>query len=193
MRQRRRGRGCLTALLALLVLAALALGIDYGADALLFAPWAYGILGRPTLTGGWDGTLRTLGGTQYAVYLQLNRSQSSRGTFLNSRGRADLDGHLSWCARGVPSATSRVYGTANRSASIVILEASAPPHPRPGLLPYEFRGAWHGSTLVLHVLFRVYNGHAYVYSTAIPDEVRAVRLALQKRGYSAYQAACARI
>jgi hypothetical protein len=72
----------------------------------------------------------------------------------------------------------------------VNLEAAELRNPPPGLVPLDFRGAWHSSTLVLHVVFTLYQNHAYVYSTVIPDEVRPVRLTLHKRGYSAYQATC---
>jgi hypothetical protein len=170
-----------------------ALGLDYGSDYLFFAPWAYGILGQPTLTGGWSGSLKTHSGVQYVIYLQLNRDRTSRGIGLNTRGQADIDGQISWCAHGIPSTTSTLFGTANRSASVVRFEAGELRNPPPGLFPIHFQGAWHGSTLVLHVRFYLYQNHGYVYSTAIPDEVRSVRLPLHKRDYSVYQAACARI
>ena len=191
MRQRRRRFGCLTSLLGGVAIVALAVAVFYAADALLYAPWAYGILG-PTLTGDWGGTVRTSGGTHYVLYLELNRKRTSHGTPINTRGRANIDGHLSWCAPGMPNTTAGLYGSANRSASIVSFEVGAPAHPHPGLLPFQFRGAFHGSTLVLRVRFRLYRNHAYVYSTAIPDEVKSVRLTLRKQGYSTYQAACAR-
>lgn len=191
--RRRRGCGCLTGLLTLIIVVALYLGFDYGSDALVYAPWAYGIFGRATLTGAWNGALTTPSGAQYAVYLQLNRSQSSRGSFLHSSrtGRAYIDGHISWCARGVPSTTYAFSGTANRSASIVRMEAQSPPHPRAGLLPFTFQGAWHGSTLVLQARFRRYNGHAFVYTSTNPDDTRAVGITLHKNGHDAYLAACA--
>lgn len=176
-------------LLTVPILFALAFGLNYAADALIFAPWAYGILGRATLTGSWNGALTTHSGVPYAVYLQLNRSHAA----LSSPRAPDIDGHVSWCAWGIPSTTSTVSGTADRSASNIRLDAHEPAHPHLGLRPSNFQGAWHGSTLVLHVLFEWYNGHAYVSSSSIPDEFNAVPLTLHKGGYRAYQAACARI
>jgi hypothetical protein len=93
----------------------------------------------------------------------------------------------------MPNTTATVYGFANRSASSITLEANESTHPHRGLLPFELHGAFHDPTLVLHVKFRLYNGHGYVYTTAIPDEVRPVRLTLHKGDESAYQAACAHL
>jgi hypothetical protein len=85
-----------------------------------------------------------------------------------------------------------VYGFANRSASNVVLETDEPRHPPLGFIPLDFRGAWHGSRLALHVTFTLYNGQGYL-SGSIPDEVRGVHFTLHKSGLSTYQRACARI
>lgn len=193
MKKRRRGFGCVIPVLILVIVGAVVLVLNYGLDYLLFAPWAYGYLGQPTLTGSWEGTLRTHSGVQYAFYMQINRDRTNRGKALNTRGRADIDGPISWCARGIPNTTSTLFGSANRSASNVRFEASEVRNPPPGLYPIGFRGAWHGSTLVLNVVFYLAQNHGYTFSTAIPDAVRPVRLTLHKRGYSSYQATCARI
>jgi hypothetical protein len=192
---RRFGCGCLPALLVLVVVCAAALLVDYGGDALLFAPWAYGLFG-PTLTGTWAGTVQAASGTEYAIYLTINRSRTSYGMFENSRlsGNAFIDGRVSWCARGMPSTTATYSGTANRSASDVRFDVGLNPQPtpRPGFQPYEFRGTFHGSTLVFHLNFRWYRNHAYTYGSS-PNEVKTVRLTLRKQGFDAYQAACARL
>jgi len=199
VRQRRLGRGCfsgcLRPLVLLVLLGAAALVVDYGGDALLFAPWAYSLFG-PTLTGDWTGTVRSHSGREYAIYLTINRSRTSTGLFENSHltGNAYIDGHVSWCAHGMPSTTATYSGTANRSASDVRFDVGLNPQPppRPGFQPYELRGAFHGSTVVFHLNFRLYGNGAYTYGS-FPDEVHAVRLTLRKRGFDTYQAACARL
>jgi hypothetical protein len=176
-------------LLILLVILAAAVGLDYGANAFLFAPWAYGIFGRATLTGSWNGTLKTHDGVPYAVRLQLSRSSQA----LSGRLAPDIQGKAAWCAPGIRITTSTVTGTADRSASNVRLNVSESGRPPRGLSPSQFQGAWHGSALVLHVLFQFYNGHAYVESASYPDEFHAVTLTLHKGGENAFRAACARI
>lgn len=73
----RRGRrlGCITRLLLLLVILAVGIGLAYGVDMLVTAPWAYGILGRSTLTGSWTGTVQARSGVRYAFHLQLEHSR----------------------------------------------------------------------------------------------------------------------
>jgi hypothetical protein len=174
-----------------LLVGAVAVGLDYGGEYVIFAPWAFGLTGRPTLTGDWMGTLRAPNGTPQEIYLQLGLDQTHNGTFLNTRGRADLDGHLSWCAPGIRTTTSEIYGSANRSASSVIVAVNYPGHPRAGLDPFEFHGAWHTSTLVLRVMFLRFTWNGHGYSSGM--EVGPVRLTLHKSGYGAFQAACAHL
>lgn len=194
MRRRRRGRGCLLPLLALVLIGGAAVGLVNGADYLLYAPWAYGgIFGRPTLTRTWEGTLTTHSGVRYAVYLQLDRYRNDRGVPLTTRGQADLDGHISWCTRPSPITASEVYGHANRSASSIVLETDEVRRPPPGLYPISLHGAWHDSTLALHVLFYLVHNHGYEFSTQIPDAVKPVPLTLHPHGYTAFQAACSRL
>jgi hypothetical protein len=201
IRQRRAGGGGLRILVVLVLVLVLVLAIaavfviDYGGDALLFAPWAYSLFG-PTLTGDWTGTVRSHSGTEYAIYLHIDRSRTAYGTFENSHltGNAYIDGHASWCAHGMPSTTATHTGTASRSASDVRFDVglNPKPQPRPGFQPYEFRGTFHGSTLVFHLNFRLFRNDAYVYGS-FPDELKPVKLAMRKKGLDAYRAACARL
>jgi hypothetical protein len=162
-------------------------GLDKALDAFVFAPWAYGILGRATLTGGWNGTLHTASGRPYALYLQLNRSSEA----LAGPRSPDIDGHVSWCPRGAPSKTFALHGTSDSSASDVTLGTEPPDHVRRGLFPSMFEGTWHGSTLVMQVHFALFDGHGgIITSSAIPDLARAADLTLRKQGYDAYQRAC---
>lgn len=185
--KRRRGPGCIMTALAVVAICAVAIGIDVGGDYVLFAPWAYGILGQPTLTGNWYGVLRTHGEGPHAFYLELERSRNSRGIPEETRGQADIEGHVSWCARGIPQLTSTVFGHANRSASSIVLETAELRRPPLGLYPLIFRGAWHNSTLVLHVSFSPVGNLGY------GGTLKPVPLTLHKKSRSVYQAACAHI
>ena len=189
MRRRRGGCGCLRGILLVPLIFVVGYALDQALNAFIFAPWAYGVLGRQTLTGDWNGTLRAHSGVSYAVHLELNRSSQA----LTGRLAPDIDGHVSWCTRSGGSTTSTLSGTSDRSASDVTLYVQEPPHPRPGLRPSRLQGAWHGTTLLLNVLFLFYDGHAYVMSNSFPDEHNAVSLTLHKSGYAVYRDACARL
>lgn len=190
--RRRRRLGCVTRLFLLLVIVAVGIGLAYGFDMLVTAPWAYGIFGRSTLTGSWTGTVQARSGARYAFYLQLEHSRyftdlpTTEGTGRGGLGK--LFGSLTWCARDGPTRNLTVEGTANHSASDVTIGVHVPDHPRPGLYPSSFHGAWHGSTLALLVSFVWRQGISAISSSARwPD----LSLTMRKRGYRAYQDACA--
>lgn len=192
VRRRRRRLGCVTRLLLLLVIVAVALGLVYGFDILVTAPWAYGIFGRSTLTGSWTGTVQTQRGARYVFYLHLEHSRyftdlpTTEGTGRGGLGK--IFGSLSWCARDGLTRSLTVEGTADHSASHVNIGVHVPDHPRSGLYPSSFHGAWHGSTLALRVSFVWRQGISAISSSARwPD----LSLTMHKRGYRAYQAACA--
>lgn len=174
-------------IVVILVVIAVGFGFNKAMDALVYAPWAYGFLGRATLTGSWNGTMTAHNGTRYAVRLQLRRSPQA----LTDIQAPDIDGHVSWCAHGEPSATSALYGHADHSASNVRLYVLQPVHRRIGLRPGSFKGAWHGSTLVMGVLFEKYEGHNTYGS--FPGELNSVPITLHKGGISAYQTTCAHL
>jgi hypothetical protein len=90
-------------------------------------------------------------------------------------------------ARQWQCSTTTIFGIANRSASKITLDPGELRRPLPSLAPYELRGAWHGTTLLLHVQYQV--AKKYGYSTVQTP----VAVTFHKNGYSAYQAACARV
>jgi hypothetical protein len=186
----RRRFGCVGSLAIVALIIGALFFIENGVDYLLYAPWAYGWFGQPTLTGTWEGTVRADGGTPYVLYLQLDRYRNRRnGTPYTTFGRADIGGHVSWCAPSIRNATSSLYGNANRSASSIVLETQNLSHLPAGLFPIRFQGAWHRTTLALGVLFNRSTGRGYI--TGGPNTVGPIRVTLHKKGYSAYQSACA--
>lgn len=195
-----RGRGCgcltcLTTLVVLLVFWLVVAGFSPAWDALVTTPWAYGLQGRPTLTGAWTGALTTPHGAHYRVALTLRRETTARGGFSrNNQGWPSIVGRVAW--RPSPSsspsgATYALSGAANRDGSVVHLTAAHPSHPPTGLLPDTFRGAWHGTTLEVRVQLQDYDGHAYVYSSDNPDVTTTIGLTLHKSGQSLAPMGCA--
>lgn len=188
----RRRLGCVGSFVVIALIIAAVFVVENGVDYLLYAPWAYGWFGQPTLTGTWEGTVQTNSGTPYALYLELSRYRNRRnGTPYTTFGNADIDGHVFWCAPGIRNATSSLYGHANRSASSVVLETQNLSHLPVGLFPLRFEGAWHRSTLALGVMFNRSTGHGYI--SGGPSTGGPVRATLHKKGYSAYRSACAHI
>ena len=82
-RSRKPGGCCLlnfAGVIGMLVLAgAFLIGFDY-----LLVPWAWGVFGRPTLTGEWAATFRLPAGQRGAIYLNLthNPNEDFRGSRL---------------------------------------------------------------------------------------------------------------
>ncbi len=189
-RQRRRRLGCGAQLILLLVIAAVAIGLAYAFDMLVIAPWAYGMFGRSTLTGSWTGTAQAQDGARYVFYLDLVHSRNLTDLPAmegSKRGFGELSGTLSWCAQDGRTKSLPVEGGADHSASDVNIRVHLPDHPETGLYPSYFQGAWHGSTLALRVSFVWREGASSTSSSARwPD----LSLAMDKRGYRAYQAAC---
>ena len=103
-------------------------------------------------------------------------------------GLGKLFGSLSWCARDGLTRNLTVESMANHSASDVTIGVHMPDHPLAGLYPSSFHGAWHSSTRALLVSFVWRQGNSAISSsTRWPD----LSLTMRKRGYGAYQVACA--
>ena len=141
--RRRVGTGILRGVLVLILLVALyeAFAPIY---ALLFAPWAIDLGGRPTLTGTWVGPMRSRWGSAYHLYLDLRweppRARSSRRGRVSSRGT--LVGEARICNPAGKEFRLEVRGDADRDAQDVRVDADARESQYRESLP--LRGAWDG-------------------------------------------------
>lgn len=138
-------RGCGRNVLGLALVVAILVGLMAvltPVSAFLFAPWAIGLGGGPTLTGTWVGPLRSKWGLEYHLHLDLD--------WVAPRGRtsrAGLTGTARICNRAGTDFRMEVSGDADRSASDVRIDVEARESRYRESLP--LRGAWHGDTLQL--------------------------------------------
>jgi hypothetical protein len=135
------GRGVLHAALGIMLLVAVA-AILRPISALLFAPWAIGIDGGPTLTGTWVGPMRSKWGSEYYIYLDLGWEPPHGRT-----ARARLTGEAWICNRAGKEFRLEVSGDADRPAQNVRIDAEARDSRYRESLP--LRGAWNRDTLRL--------------------------------------------
>jgi hypothetical protein len=186
-------RSVFRSVLLFAVLAVLALAFDV-AD----APWAYPIIGRPTLTGQWFGTFTTPTGKRFALDLELERSfltaQSSRfsGNHFNGKGR--------WCDdRGrrsdnnVIAASAPMFSGYGATLDRVSIHLDPPTPPPLGLVPVNLRGQWRGKTLTLTSDLPYWTGRGYRTSTADPDQNPPAAITLSKADGLAFESACAEL
>lgn len=196
--RRRAGLRFLTGLIGACVLAVLVTGIGYAADAMYAAPWAYPILGRPSLTGNWQGTFTTASGIKFAVFLELHRPVLASGPApLENYQGALLTGTADWCdsqgrlakylpVTGAVPTASGSDGTADR----VEIDLDNGSSPAPGLLLMSLRGKWSGDSLLVKPMFGTWNGQTLVYSADSPDMGGQVTVTLKKVQADAFPQAC---
>lgn len=147
-----RGRlGCLGAV----ILVVLAYAADYGFDAYVAAPWAYGIGGRPTLTGPWAGTFDGPNAPTGVVWLDIARGSGGkrRGIpmldFTRMGGHPMLHGTAVWCRGDGSVGRYRIFGWASKAGEVEAdFTVSIPPtHTATEL--QDTHGHWHDTTLTL--------------------------------------------
>jgi hypothetical protein len=139
--------GCFVLLIALGVLVLAFGGITRGLDALA-APWAYPLLGRPTLTGHWAGTFTTPSGIHFALYIELERATDPGGGPMSDEVLGEpISGRADWCDdRGRHLENSPVSGSVppftgyTGSAEQVSIQIEAGHPPPVGLLPTSLKG-----------------------------------------------------
>jgi hypothetical protein len=135
------GRDVLHGVLAIILLVAV-VAVLRPISALLFAPWAIGIDGGPTLTGTWVGPMRSKWGSEYYLYLDLGWEPPRGRT-----PRARLTGEAWICNRAGKEFRLEVSGDADRQAQNVRIDAEARDSQYRESLP--LRGAWNRDTLQL--------------------------------------------
>jgi hypothetical protein len=204
-----RGIGRNVARLGLAVGALVALSMLLTAvSEVLFAPWALGWGGSPTLTGEWAGPLRSKWGSEYYLYLDLDW-KAPRGR----TSRAGLIGAARICTRAGKEHQMTISGDADPSAQDVRIDVEARQSRYRESLP--LRGAWDGETLRLSAFTTPFGpdgeligGRAMVSSSTTDREGRFVSLyptnltpnqvpaddfpevTLRKGGAAAYQSGC---
>jgi hypothetical protein len=132
--------GCRRSLLSIALAVVLLIGVAVlltPVSALLFAPWAIGLDGSPTLTGTWVGPMRSKWGSEYHLYLDLGWEPPRGRT-----ARARLIGEAWICNRAGTGFRLEVSGDADRSANDVRIDVEARESRYRESLP--LRGAWDG-------------------------------------------------
>ncbi len=188
-------RGCGVRTGGCLVLGILLLALVLGFD-ILEAPWAYPLLGRPTLTGHWAGTFTSRTGTRFALYLELDRGPLLGGS---SRERGEwIDGRAYWCddrGRHVEnnplSASVPMFSGYEGSLEPVVIHIEPGKTAPQGLWPVNLRGEWHLDTFTLTPDLVTFTGHSLQSSTSDPDQAQPVTFSLKKAELDAYRSACA--
>jgi hypothetical protein len=164
---------------------------------LLEAPWAHSISGQPTLTGTWTGEFTTSGGTQFALYLVINRARRSDGRYNTQRTLgAIMDGQAQWCdntgrhadnveiSGSVPTFTG-FNATANKVHIALMLTGQTVS----GLWVDELDGKWKGDTLTLTPHLADWDGDNTVSTV---DET-AEPFTMTKGDQNAYQELCKKL
>ncbi len=146
-----RGGGCLASLGQ--VIAVLILGLAFVAVFdYLDAPWAWGIFGHPTLTGGWVGSFRLPEGQRGVAYLNLthdyNATHDVRDAF-SIHNLPPFEGQAQGCIGQGGVQSYSLYGgaTGNGQDVEVVLQAQKPTVPNFAL--HELKGTWEGAKLTL--------------------------------------------
>lgn len=198
VRVRAKRRSLLTGFIAVCLVALIASGFSFAADAAFDAPWAYSIPGGQTLTGTWEGAFTTPSGIRFALFLELHRPVLANGSpqMQDYRG-ALLAGEASWCdSQGRAASRLPVTGAVpaftgfNGSADRVEIDLENGDDPQRGLVLLNLQGSWAGDTLTLKPMFATWNGSTYVYSGDNPDISGRITIVLKKVRYDAFPAAC---
>jgi hypothetical protein len=169
-----------------------------GWDALLAAPWAHPLFGRPILTGSWTGEFTSPTGIKFALYLDLERAKRPDGRYDTERSLgAILTGQAQWCdnqgrhAEDIPlGGSAPSFAGFNGSLAGLHLALDRASHPQVGLMPDEFDGSWQTDTLTLTPTFLVWDGSDYVISSSNPDLTQPITIVLKRGDQNAFKALC---
>lgn len=116
-------------------------GVDLGIR-LVQAPWSFGIGGRPTLTGAWEGPRRARLGTEFRLFVELDYVSSNPS---DSYELSDnLLGEARLCSPTGDVWVYRLTGRANRSADAISLDFGTPSDGPQMPTPGRVRARWDG-------------------------------------------------
>jgi hypothetical protein len=202
-----RPRSAWVGCLGLLLLGAAMYGVAWGYDALVGAPWAHSMGGRPTLTGRWAGPVE--GGSQPGGEVRIEIERGSAAGVSRSHGflsphstyrmfdytrlgaHPTLHGTAVWCRGDGTVSRYTLSGWAARDGGVtVVFDLEAPPT-RSGPELRETHGHWSGAALILSGPMRLYvvdPGHA----TTLRPATDTSTLNLHSGGPAALDAACTR-
>ncbi len=164
------------------------LGLMYGMDTYVIAPWAHG--DGPKLTGTWVGAFVTPTGRHGVLELALRHEPAMRRGDMGSKGRGRLTGTARSCGL-VDWPAYDLAGSANRSATDVSIVITVP-HPAPsGYYVHELRGRWAGDSLLLAGVLSSYAGLTHTYHGGAADENQATHITLRPGADTDFDKACA--
>jgi len=197
-------RGCLVDLVLVCLAVPLLAALGYGLDAVLMAPWAYALNGRPTLTGGWMSEFTAPAGARFALFLSLQHKWlSTNEDSATEPFSGVISGQGSWCddhgrhGDNIPlDGYVPVHLSYHGAASQVEIDLQSAQTPQPGLQPaYFHNGHWNADTLTLKTDFIFWDSEkrAMVSSTSDPNLNGPPVIVLHKADEAAYSAACARL
>jgi hypothetical protein len=184
------GRGRIGCVGALLLIAGL-YGAAWGYDALIGAPWAYALGGRPTLTGSWTGRIDAVSGGGGLVQLEILRGSGARPSarrglfephstyrmfdYTRLGAHAILHGTATWCRSDGSASHYRLMGWATHDDDVTVTFDVITPPSRSREELRETRGHWDGGTgLTLAGPLRVY--------TVVPGQLTSTRAASTATG-----------
>ncbi len=183
--------GCLQSIVGGVVVLALGVVFLIGLDS-LYAPWAWGWAGRPTLTGEWVGTFKLPEGQRGAAYLNLTHDLNK--DFYGSRilpTLPPLAGAARDCFRESGIQTYALSGGASGGGDDVLLDFSAQKPTVPNYAPQTLKGSWNGSDLTLAGTFVIIldtKGSTMVKSE--PNQTQPTTIVFHKASPADFVKAC---
>lgn len=132
-------------------------------EAFYFTPWAYSLLGQPTLVGTWVGDFRTPSGVSGVFYLEIRHWTGNQiGQTPDHPAGAKLHGEERWCFRDGRRETYPLTGAANRVGDQIWVEHDEPATSAVGIDFEDLRGDWIGDRLHLSGTPAVFDGKTYL-------------------------------
>lgn len=187
------GGGCVANLVKivgiLILAAAFAAGFDY-----LDAPWAWGLSGRPTLTGEWVGEFRLPEGQSGAAYLNLTHDYNATTDVRDAYSIHNLppfQGNALGCIGKGGIQTYSLYGGATSNGQDVEMTLQAQKPTVPNFALHELKGAWSGDELKLvGTVTTILDAKGSTVSNSEANQRQPTTVVLHKATQSEFQKAC---